>query len=191
MKFQNNGAFQNPEPATWLFTVCRNGALNVGRKERRMQYLDEKLIDAGEIDAGHTVTAFYEVVPAEASANAAARMPPLDSRQHGSNTTHSAQESNEMLTVKLRYKKPNDDKSELVKQTAVDEGKQFASASPDFKFAAAVAEFGMLLHESEFRGNGTVGAVLEWAQEGQGTDVNGYRAGFVDVMRKAQALTRG
>ena len=118
-------------------------------------------------------------------------MPPLDSRQYGSNTTHSAQESNETLTVKLRYKKPNDDKSELVKQTAVDEGKQFASASPDFKFAAAVAEFGMLLHESEFRGNGTVGAVLEWAQEGQGTDVNGYRAGFVDVMRKAQALTRG
>ena len=104
-----------------------------------MQYLDEKLIDAGEIDAGHTVTAFYEVVPAEASANAAARMPPLDSRQYGSNTTHSAQEPNEMLTVELRYKKPNDDKSELVKQTAVDEGKQFASASPDFKFAAAVA----------------------------------------------------
>ena len=71
----------------------------------------------------------------------------------------------------------------------MDEGKQFASASPDFKFAAAVAEFGMLLHESEFKGNGTVGAVLEWAQEGQGTDVNGSRAGFVDVMRKAQALT--
>jgi RNA polymerase sigma-70 factor (ECF subfamily) len=46
VKFQNNGAFQNPEPATWLFTVCRNGALNVCRKERRMQYLDEKLIEA-------------------------------------------------------------------------------------------------------------------------------------------------
>src|SRR5438093_1785980 len=46
VKFQNNGAFQNPEPATWLFTVCRNGALNVCRKERRMQYLDEELIEA-------------------------------------------------------------------------------------------------------------------------------------------------
>ena len=46
VKFQNNGAFQNPKPATWLFTVCRNGALNVCRKERRMQYLDEKLIEA-------------------------------------------------------------------------------------------------------------------------------------------------
>ena len=73
----------------------------------------------------------------------------------------------------------------------VDDGKQFASASPDFKFAAAVAEFGMLLNESEFKGNGTLGAVLEWAQEGKGIDGNGYRAEFVDLVRKAQALTRG
>ena len=50
VKFQNNGAFQNPEPATWLFTVCRNGALNVCRKERRTQYLDEKLIEAREAE---------------------------------------------------------------------------------------------------------------------------------------------
>ena len=50
VKFQNNGAFQNPEPATWLFTVCRNGALNVCRKERQMQYLDEKLIEAREAE---------------------------------------------------------------------------------------------------------------------------------------------
>jgi Ca-activated chloride channel homolog len=96
-----------------------------------------------------------------------------------------------MLTVKLRYKKPNDDKSELIQGTVVDDGKQFASASPDFKFAAAVAEFGMLLHESEFKGKGTLGAVLEWAEEGKGIDANGYRAGFVDLVRKAQALTRG
>src|SRR6266513_4995488 len=50
VKFQNNGAFQNPEPATWLFTVCRNGALNVCRKERRTQYLDQKLIEAREAE---------------------------------------------------------------------------------------------------------------------------------------------
>ena len=48
VKFQNNGVFQNPEPATWLFTVCRNGALNVCRKERRMQYLDQELIETRE-----------------------------------------------------------------------------------------------------------------------------------------------
>src|SRR5213080_2503426 len=50
VKFQNNGAFQNPEPATWLFTVCRNGALNVCRKERRMMYLDEELIESREAE---------------------------------------------------------------------------------------------------------------------------------------------
>src|SRR5437867_10100527 len=50
VKFQNNGAFQNPEPATWLFTVCRNGALNVCRKERRMIYLDEELIESSEAE---------------------------------------------------------------------------------------------------------------------------------------------
>jgi RNA polymerase sigma factor (sigma-70 family) len=50
VKFQNNGAFQSPEPATWLFTVCRNGALNVCRKERRMQYRDEEFIEAREAE---------------------------------------------------------------------------------------------------------------------------------------------
>jgi len=50
VKFQNNGVFQNPKPATWLFTVCRNGALNVCRKERRMHYLDEELIEAREAE---------------------------------------------------------------------------------------------------------------------------------------------
>jgi Ca-activated chloride channel family protein len=115
-------------------------------------------VDMGEIEAGQTVTAFFEVVPVGANENPAAVVLPGDSRKN------STQESNEMLTAKLRYKKPNDGKSELIQQSAVDDGKQFASASPDFKFAAAVAEFGMLLRESEFKGNGTLGAVLEWAQ---------------------------
>jgi uncharacterized protein DUF3520/protein with von Willebrand factor-like domain len=142
-------------------------------------------IGMGEIDAGQTVTAFFEVVPAGTSENAAAVVLPLDSRKI------SAQQSNEMLTAKLRYKKPNNDKSELIQRSARDEGKQFASASPDFKFAAAVAEFGMLLRESEFKGNGTLGAVLEWAEEGKGADANGFRAAFLELVRKAEVLKRG
>jgi uncharacterized protein DUF3520/protein with von Willebrand factor-like domain len=144
-------------------------------------------IDAGEIEAGHTVTAFYEVVPAGTGANAAAVGPQVDPR-NGPYTIH---KSNEMLTVKLRYKKPNDDKSELIQQTVVDDGKKFASASSDFKFAAAVAEFGMLLRESESKGNGTLGAVLEWAEEGKGIDANGYRAEFLELVRKTEVLKRG
>ena len=96
-----------------------------------------------------------------------------------------------MLTVKLRFKKPDGDKSELVERSLMDEGKEFANASGDFKFAAAVAEFGMILRESEHKGNGTLGAVLEWAQEGKGNDANGYRAGFIELVRKAQALRKG
>jgi Ca-activated chloride channel family protein len=64
-------------------------------------------------------------------------------------------------------------------------------ASADFKFAAAVAEFGMLLRDSEHKGSGTFAAVLEWAQQGKGGDTNGYRAGFIELVRKAQALRRG
>ena len=93
-----------------------------------------------------------------------------------------------MLTVKLRYKKPDGDKSELIERAVADSDAAFANASPDFKFAAAVAEFGMLLRDSEHKGNGTLGAVLEWAQEGKGSDPNGYRAGFIELARKAQAL---
>jgi Ca-activated chloride channel family protein len=96
-----------------------------------------------------------------------------------------------MLTVKLRYKKPESDKSELLERAVVDDGKQFANASADFKFAAAVAEFGMLLRDSEFKGSGTMGAVLQWAQEGKSADTNGYRAGFLELVRKAQVLKRG
>ena len=84
-----------------------------------------------------------------------------------------------MLTVKLRYKKLDGDKSELIERAAVDDGKQFANASADFKFAAAVAEFGMLLRDSEFKGSGTLGAVLEWAQEGKGADTTVIAPGFL------------
>ena len=64
-------------------------------------------------------------------------------------------------------------------------------APQDLKFAAAVAEFGMILRDSEYKGNGTLGKVLEWAQEGKGSDANGYRAEFIELVRKAQALKRG
>ena len=69
--------------------------------------------------------------------------------------------------------------------------RDFAKAAPDLKFAAAVAEFGMLLRDSEHKGNGTFGAVLEWAEEGKASDANGYRAGFIELVRKAQTLKKG
>jgi Ca-activated chloride channel family protein len=169
------------------------------RMLRKEDFNNDK-IDAGEIGAGHTVTALYEVVPAGASANPAASVPPVDPLKYSrlrqgygaaSGAAAETSGSNEMLTVKLRHKQPDGDKSELVERAVVDSGEKFEKASADFKFAAAVAEFGMLLRDSEHKGNGTLGAVLEWALEGKGADAAGYRAGFIELVRKAQALSKG
>jgi Ca-activated chloride channel family protein len=164
------------------------------RMLRKEDFNNDK-IDAGEIGAGHTVTALYEVVPAGATANPAASVPPIDPLKYSasakSTSEASASASGEMLTVKLRHKKPDGDKSELIEHTVVDSGAGFEKASADFKYAAAVAEFGMLLRDSEHKGTGTMGAVLEWAQEGKGNDANGYRAGFIELVRKAQTLRKG
>jgi hypothetical protein len=146
-------------------------------------------IDVGEIAAGHMVTALYEVVPVGGAASPS--VPPVDPLKYSVPPENARSNSSEMLTVKLRYKKPDGDKSELLERAVVDDGKQFANASADFKFAAAVAEFGMLLRDSEFKGSGTMGAVLQWAQEGKSADTNGYRAGFLELVRKAQVLKRG
>jgi len=164
------------------------------RMLRKEDFNNDK-IDAGEIGAGHTVTALYEVVPAGATANPAASVPPIDPLKYSTSNKNanetSAASSNEMLTVKLRHKKPDGDKSEVIERALTDNGAGFEKASADLKFAAAVAEFGMILRDSEHKGSGTLGAVLEWAQEGKGSDAKGYRAGFIELVRKAQALGKG
>lgn len=159
---------------------------------RKEDFNDDK-IDAGEIGAGHTVTALYEVVPAGAEPNPAASVPPVDPLKYQRDLAVAASSlgktgSAELLTVKLRYKEPAGETSKLLERPFVDRGASFASAAPDFKFAAAVAEFGMILRDSQFKGNGTLGAVAEWAQEGKGTDANGYRAGFLELVHKASRL---
>ena len=163
----------------------------IGYEKRllRKEDFNNDKIDAGEIGAGHTVTALYEVVPVGAAVSPSA--PPVDPLKYSVPPENARSNSSEMLTVQLRYKKPDGDKGELIERAVVDDGKQFANTSADFKFAAAVAEFGMLLRDSEFKGSGTLAAVLEWAQEGKGADTNGYRAGFLELVRKAEALKKG
>ena len=163
----------------------------IGYEKRllRKEDFNNDKIDAGEIGAGHTVTALYEVVPVGAAVSPSAR--PVDPLKYSVPPENARSSSKEMLTIKLRFKRPDGDKSELLERAVVDDGKQFANASADFKFAAAVAEFGMLLRDSEFKGSGTLGAVLQWAQEGKSADTNGYRAGFLELVRKAQVLKRG
>ncbi|MEY2502704.1 MAG: Ca-activated chloride channel [Verrucomicrobiota bacterium] len=163
----------------------------IGYEKRllRKEDFNNDKVDAGEIGAGHTVTALYEVVPAGPGASdPAASGPPVDPLKYGTNTTNPTNGSGEMVTVKLRHKKPDGETSELTERSFTDNGAKFENAAPDLKFAAAVAEFGMLLRDSQYKGKGSLGAVLEWAQEGKGADRAGYRAGFIEMARKAQTL---
>jgi Ca-activated chloride channel family protein len=164
------------------------------RMLRKEDFNNDK-VDAGEIGAGHTVTALYEVVPAGTGAADPAASVPVDPLKY--QTPNSAvaaanpadsKASPEMVTVKLRHKKPDGETSELTERSFVDNGSKFENAAPDLKFAAAVAEFGMLLRDSPYKGKGSFGAIIEWAQEGKGRDTAGYRAGFIELARKTQEL---
>ncbi len=165
------------------------------RMLRKEDFNNDK-VDAGEIGAGHTVTALYEIVPAgTGAADPSASIPPVDPLKYQAPNSASVAAtqvnpklSPEMVTVKLRHKKPDGDKSELTERSFVDNGSKFEDATPDLKFAAAVAEFGMILRDSQYKGEGTIGSVIEWAQEGKGRDTAGYRAGFIELARKMQTL---
>lgn len=141
--------------------------------------------DAGDIGAGHTVTALYELVPAGKQEGDAA-VDPLK-YQKPTNLTPAAG-GGELLTLKLRYKQPDGDKSQLIERPVTDGGKGYAQASVDFKFASAVALFGMLLRDSPHHGTASFPAVEELAQEGCGTDQGGYRAEFLQLVRVAKEL---
>jgi Ca-activated chloride channel family protein len=144
--------------------------------------------DAGEIGAGHTVTALYEIVPAGVTqANAPPAVDPLKYQDNPPAAARATGDA-ELLTLKLRYKQPDEDQSTKLEFPLVDEGRSYGAASGDFKFAAAVAAFGMILRDSPHRGTTSLGAVLELAEEGQGHDPKGYRKEFLDLVRKAQAL---
>jgi len=150
-------------------------------------------IDAGEIGAGHTVTALYEVVPVDVDSPAdIPSVDPLKYQAKGSTKSKlakAADVSPELLTVKIRYKAPEDVLSKKLEFPLVDSGAKFANASQDFKFAAAVAGFGMMLRESTHKGTTTFDSVLGWAEDGLGEDAGGYRHEFMDLVKKARGIS--
>jgi Ca-activated chloride channel family protein len=149
-------------------------------------------VDAGEVGAGHTVTALYEVVPV--GGEMPADMPTVDALKYQRPEAPSSklQTSNlgEMLTVKIRYKEPTGDRSNLLEFPLRDTGMAFANASQDFKFAAAVAAFGMVLRDSPHKGVATLGQVERWARDGLGNDAGGYRSEFLGLVGRAQHLVQ-
>lgn len=152
-------------------------------------------VDAGEIGAGHTVTALYEIVPVESAAASKVATASVDELRYqvkSAAVTVPPAVANELLTVKVRYKEPQGDESRKLEFPLAEAGKSFANASVDFRFAAAVAQFGMILRKSEHRGTATLGHVLAWALDSANStdDPRGYRAEFLDLVRQAQELMK-
>ncbi len=159
--------------------------------------------DAGEIGAGHTVTALYElvmakqnpaepetIIPAGLKYQVASPKKPLAEKQDDRKLNLSdAANSGELLTVFLRHKKPEANESELSEYTVNNVEKSFSAASNDFRFAASVASFGMLLRGSKYAGSATPQSVLDLASGSIGDDSSGYRAEFVDLVRRVGQLT--
>lgn len=152
------------------------------RKLAARDFNDDKK-DAGEIGSGHAMTAFYEIIPV-GSDEKVGDVDPLK-YQKRTESGHG-----EVCTVKLRWKKPDGDTSKL-KEIPLAEA-QIASKTPseDFRFASAVAEFALLLSDSEFKGGASFDAVIERARSAKGADAEGYRAEFIRLVEAAQLLPR-
>lgn len=140
--------------------------------------------DAGEIGAGHTVTALYEIIPVGQPVN---DVPAVDGLKYQS--VIRSDTGDELLTVKLRYKEPTGDTSRKLEFPLRPSDQSFAAASDDFRFAASVAGFGMLLRDSECKGDWTYEEVINAAKESLGADAYGYRRECIDLMRNAKALS--
>ncbi|MGH9307816.1 MAG: YfbK domain-containing protein, partial [Vicinamibacterales bacterium] len=144
--------------------------------------------DAGEIGAGHSVTALYEIVPPGVRLDLPAVDPLRYQRPAGSDTERPSNNfSNELMLVKLRYKEPEGDSSKLLTFPVAN---RTAALSKNTGFAAAVAQFGMLLRKSTHRGAASYGETAALARRHRGSDETGYRAEFVRLVELADALTR-
>lgn len=185
-----------------LFTVAKDVKLQVEFNPARVQAYrlvgyESRLLDkedfnddtkdAGEMGAGHTVTALYEVVPAGVKSNIT---PSVDALKYQTPETLAKAialtNSPEMLTVKLRYKQPDSDKSVKLEVPLIDNGKN--NVSSDLKFASAVAMFSQLLKDSDYKGEATYDQVLHLARLSLGNDENGYRREFVRLAETVKSM---
>ena len=143
--------------------------------------------DAGEIGAGHTMTALYEIVPAGAEEKVADVDPLVDPLKYQKAESVASEES---FTVKLRWKKPDGDTSVLRETPCVEAAITRKEPSESFRFASAVAEFALLLENSKFKGDASFDDVLKRARGAKGKDDEGYRAEFIRLVEAAQLFLR-
>jgi len=137
--------------------------------------------DAGEMGAGHNVTALYELIPA-GSDETIPSIDPLKYQSSKEKTMKDSDKSGEYLTIKLRYKKPDGNTSILLDKPVRGLIKDLDDASDNLKFAAAVSEFGMILRNSEFKGNSTLEGAAALARSARGDDEDGYRSELIRLI---------
>ncbi|WP_287267096.1 VWA domain-containing protein [Moorena sp. SIO3A2] len=159
----------------------------IGYENRRLKDEDfnDDTKDAGELGAGHTVTALYEIIPVGAKTNV--KLPDIDPLKYQSNAA-STTNSKELMQVKLRYKEPDGNTSQLLTYPLVDKAVKLEDASDNFKFSAAVASFGMVLRDSPYKGKASFDQALQLAKESEGVDLEGYRAEFIDLVESAEEI---
>ncbi len=157
----------------------------IGYENRLLQSEDfnDDTKDAGEIGAGHSITALYEVVPVGVEIDLPGVDPLKYQAPRGGSLT-----SGELLTVKLRYKEPNQETSRLLEFPLAGAAEQWRVRSDDFRFAAAVAAFGMLLRDSPHKGLANWAEVREWARGSVGEDEGGHRREFLQLVQLAERL---
>lgn len=159
----------------------------IGYENRRLADRDfnDDAKDAGEIGAGHSVTALYEIVPPGVPFDGA-KIDPLRYQT----PSRSAGKNAELCTIKIRYKAPNAERSQLLERVVSDRGQAIAETSPAFRFSAAVAVFGMTLRKSEARGSSSFGLARELARGAMSPDPGGYRGEFLSLLDTARAVRR-
>jgi Ca-activated chloride channel homolog len=185
-----------------LFTIAKDVKLQVEFNPARVQAyrligyenralrneeFDDDRRDAGDMGAGHSVTALYEIVPVGVRMDVEAQTPSL--RYQRVDPAPRTGSRGEVAFVKLRYKLPSSETSRLFSQAVLDPGAG-VRGSNDFRFSSAVAGFGMLLRDSRFKGTASVDGMLELARGSLGEDPQGYRRDFVRLVERYGRIAR-
>lgn len=191
------------EMTSTLFTIAKDVKIQVefnpikvhsyrliGYENRMLKKEDfnDDTKDAGEIGAGHTVTALYEIVPKDAAEVTDSNVDEL--RYQTSRAKLASHITKEWMTVKLRYKDPKSEVSKKSVFRVANKGLKWQDTSDNFQFSAAVASFGMLLKDSEFKGNTSFQKIENWALNSLGKDEYGYRTEFMELVGKAKSIAR-
>jgi len=188
------------EITSTLFTIAKDVKIQVefnptkiksyrliGYENRQLEDKDfeDDTKDAGEIGAGHTVTALYEVVAASADDTDNYELKYQETRVKAN-----AAKSDEVLTVRIRYKEPDGEKSKEISEVLNGTSIQLNQSSNNFRFSAAVAEFAMILRDSKFKSDSNLNSVQELAANAKGNDHFGYRTEFLNLVERVKILIK-